>query len=184
MAQIRGEQLLFELLGVGQVAVVCQRQAVRGVHVERLRLGLAGRTGGGIAHVADAQVALQARHVACVEDVTYQTVALAQQETALVPGHHARRVLTPVLQHRQGVVDCLVNRLLGHQADDTAHSTYLIYRETPPGGQRKSRLSLAKSERACGTLLRIVDGRSLCLAAGRRRWFCLGQLAQGLGEVR
>src|SRR5690554_6761170 len=88
-----------------------------------LGLRLAGGAGGRVAHVADAQVALEAGHVASVEDVPHQPVALAQQEAALMPGHHAGGVLSAMLKHRQGVIDALVHRLLGQKAHDTAHST-------------------------------------------------------------
>lgn len=51
--------------------------------------------------MADPHVALETLHVTSAEDITHQTIALAQQETTFVPGHHARGILPAVLQYGQ-----------------------------------------------------------------------------------
>ena len=48
--------------------------SVRRVHVERLGLGTRGRTGCGVANMADADVALKAEHVALEEHVRDESV--------------------------------------------------------------------------------------------------------------
>ena len=87
-----------------------EADAVGRVDVERLRLGRAVAAGRRVAHVADADVALQLQHVPLLEHVAHQAVVLAQEQRALVLGHDARRVLAAVLQHGQRVVDLLVDR--------------------------------------------------------------------------
>ncbi|GAA0569463.1 hypothetical protein GCM10008997_17790 [Halomonas salifodinae] len=72
--------------------------------------------------MTDAQVALEARHMAGMEDVPHQAVALAQQEAALMPGHHTGGILPSVLEDRQGIIERLIDCLIGHKAHDTAHS--------------------------------------------------------------
>ncbi len=81
---VLADQHLGQLDRVGQVAVVREADAVGRVHVERLRLGGAVAAGRGIAHVADADVALQLQHVALLEDVAHQADVLAQEQLALV----------------------------------------------------------------------------------------------------
>ena len=122
MAQIGGEQLLLELIGVGQVAVVGQGDAVGRIDIERLGFGLARRTGGRVADMTDAHIALQPLHVTRMEHVPYQPVVLAQQKATFIPGHHAGGILSAVLQDRQRVIDQLIDRFIGHEAYDTAHA--------------------------------------------------------------
>ena len=54
VAQILAEDMRHQLVGVGQIAVVRQADAVRRVDVHGLRFGGAGRAGGWVAHMADA----------------------------------------------------------------------------------------------------------------------------------
>ena len=106
---------------VGQVAVVREADAVRRIDVERLRLGGAVAAGRRVAHVADADVALELQHVPLLEHVAHQADVLAQEQLAFVLGHDARGVLAAVLQHGQRVVDLLVDGAEAHDSDDSAH---------------------------------------------------------------
>jgi hypothetical protein len=125
VAAVLALQHVGELARIGQVAVVRQAQAVGRVHVERLRLGRAVAAGRGVAHVADAGVALELQHVALLEHVAHEPVVLAQEELALVGGHDPRRVLAAVLKHRQRVIDLLVDGTETDDADDAAHGSCL-----------------------------------------------------------
>ena len=78
VAQVFAEDFLFQLQGVGEIAVVCQRQTEGGVDVERLRLGRRIAAGGGIAHLADTEIAEQGLHVLRLEHIAHQAVVLAQ----------------------------------------------------------------------------------------------------------
>jgi len=79
------------LLRVDQIAVVRQRDAVRRIGIKRLCLIRVRAAGGGIAHMTDADVAGQGKHVAGVEDIAHETVVLAQKQlrgAAARSGHH------------------------------------------------------------------------------------------------
>ena len=115
------EHLFLELFPVGQVAVVGQRDAERCVDVERLRFFLARRTGGRVTAVADARVALQRTHITGTEHVAHQAVGLVHGEHAAVIGSDTCRVLAAVLQQQQCVIQQLVDRLMGDDADDATH---------------------------------------------------------------
>jgi hypothetical protein len=115
------EHLLLELFPVGQVAVVRQRDAERRVDVERLRFFLARRTGGWIAAVADTGIALQRTHVTGAEHVAHQAVGLVHGEHAAVIGRDTRCILAAVLQQQQRVIQQLIDRLMGNDADDATH---------------------------------------------------------------
>ncbi|MNN67152.1 hypothetical protein D3C81_1827720 [compost metagenome] len=111
MAAVAAEHFLAQLLPVGQVAVMRQDDAVRGVDVERLRLFLArGRAGGRVAHLADARGARQAAHVAGTENVAHQAVGLVHVESTAVGGGDAGSILSAMLQQQQAVVNQLVDR--------------------------------------------------------------------------
>ncbi len=107
--------------GIGQVAVVGEADAVGRVDVERLGLGGALAAGGRVANVADADIALELKHVTLLEHVPHQAVVLAQEDLALVRRHDARGVLATMLQHRQGVVELLIGGTEADDADDAAH---------------------------------------------------------------
>ena len=107
--------------GVGQIAVVRQADAVGSIDVERLRLGGAVAAGGRIAHVADADVARQLQHVLLLEHIAHQAGALARAQPALEGGHDAGGILAAMLQHRQRIVQTLIDRAGADDADDAAH---------------------------------------------------------------
>ena len=104
VAAVDAEQFFLQLFLVREVAVVRQRDAERGIHVERLRFLFAGRAGGGIAAVADAGIALQRTHVTRAENVTHEAVGLVHREHAAVIGCNPRRILTAVLQQQQRII--------------------------------------------------------------------------------
>jgi hypothetical protein len=77
VAAVVAEELAAQLVGIDQVAVVAEHDAVRRIHVERLRLGLRGGAArGGIAAVGDAHVADEVAHVARAEHVAHQAAPL------------------------------------------------------------------------------------------------------------
>ena len=98
-----------------------QADAVGGVDVEGLRLGGAVAAGGRVAHVADADVALQLEHVVLLEDIAHQACALAHVELALAGGGDAGGILAAVLQHGERIVDALIDRAGADDSDDAAH---------------------------------------------------------------
>ena len=118
--QLVAEHLLAELPGVDQVAVVRERDAVRRVDVEglRLRRRLAPRRR--VADVADADPAPERLHVVGLEDVAHQPVGLALVDRE-VAGEDARGVLPAVLQRGEGVVQILVYLTPTDDPDNAAH---------------------------------------------------------------
>ncbi len=121
MAAVLAGEDLGQLGGVGEVAVVGKTDAVGRVHVERLRLGGAVAAGGRVAHVADTQLPLQLKHVVLLEHVAHQARALARVQLTFIGGGDAGGVLAAVLQHRECVVDALVDRAGTDYSDDAAH---------------------------------------------------------------
>ncbi len=115
------DQHFRELAGVGEVAVVGEHHAVRRVHVERLRFAEAIAPGRGITHVADADVAPQLEHVILGKYVADEALGLARAQLAFHRGRDARRVLAAVLQHRQRVIEALIDRGGSDDSDDAAH---------------------------------------------------------------
>ncbi len=124
VTQIVFEQFLLELRGVGQVAVVRERDAVGRIDVERLRLGGGRHAGSRIAHMTDAHATAQVDHVTGVEHVAHQAIGLAQVQAAVFVGGDAGGVLATVLEHGQAVVQLLIDGGLGDHADDSAHARY------------------------------------------------------------
>ena len=75
--KVGAEHRLLQRLGVGEIAVMGQGNAIGRVHVHRLGFGHARRAGGGIAYVANAMMPLQALHVLLLEYVPHKTIGLA-----------------------------------------------------------------------------------------------------------
>ena len=106
---------------VSQVTVMCETDAVRRIDVKGLRFRRQGTPGCRVTNVPHADIAGQAQHVARMEYVANQAAALADTQTALTPGHDARRVLPAVLQDGQRVVDRLVNGFFSNYSDNATH---------------------------------------------------------------
>ena len=124
VAQVGAKYVALELVGVDQVAVVGQRDAVGRVHVEGLRFRGRSAPRGWIAHVADAHGSRQAQHVPLLEYVAHQAVVLALMKLVAIAGGDPRGILATVLQHRQGVVQRLIYAGPTNEADNAAHIVY------------------------------------------------------------
>ena len=137
------EQLGFERGSIGQVAVVRHDQPERRVHVKRLRLffavSIARR---GVAHLPHADVTRQGAHVAGAEHVSHHAFGLVHVELAAILRGNASRILPPVLQQQQAVIDQLVDRGIADHAKYSAHygSTF-----TSSGGSKVLPASAALS---------------------------------------
>jgi hypothetical protein len=101
-AHAAGEQLLAQLAGVDQVAVVGQgHRADHGFQHEGLGAYLAGGIRCGIAHVADGNVALEGPQVILVEHLGNQAHLLVQRRAVAVGDGDAGALLPTVLQGEQ-----------------------------------------------------------------------------------
>jgi hypothetical protein len=76
--------------------------------------------------VANANVALQALHVARLENIAHQAFAFALVKFSTLVGHDTRGVLAAVLQHCQRVVQVLVDVALSKNTYDATHSFFLL----------------------------------------------------------
>ena len=121
MPALFADQHVGEFGRVGEVAVVAEADAVGRVDVEGLRLGDAVVAGRGIAHMADTDVATQFEHVLLAEDIAHQARALAHGGEPLARGHDAGGILAAVLQHRQRVIETLVDRFGTDDSCKPAH---------------------------------------------------------------
>ncbi len=121
MAAVLAHQHLGKFARVRQVAVVAETNAVRRVHVERLRVIRAVCAGGGIADVPDPDVALEFEHVLLLKHIAHQPRILAHEEFAVLRGHDAGGILAAMLQNRQRVIDSLIDRAYAHHSDNSTH---------------------------------------------------------------
>ena len=122
MAPVLALQDFAQLAGIGEIAVVRQADAVGRVHVERLGFRGAVASGGRIANMAHAHVAPELLHVVLLEYIAHQPATLAHEQLAFGHGRDARRVLAAVLQHRQRVINALVDRAGSDDSGNAAHS--------------------------------------------------------------
>ena len=58
-----------------------------------------------------------------LKDISNQTVAFSQVQSATVIGHDPSRILTAMLEHRQGVVNGLIH---GSSTDNTNNSAHVL----------------------------------------------------------
>ena len=68
-----------------------------------------------------ADVPLQTLHVAHFKHVLHQAIGLALPEVSTINGHDPGGILSPVLQHRQGVVEGLIDGGGANYTDNTTH---------------------------------------------------------------
>ena len=122
MAAVFALEHFGQLARIGEIAVVREADAVRRVHVEGLRFGGAVAPGRGIAHMAHADVALELLHVVLLEHIAHQALALAHEQLAFGDRGDARRVLAAMLQHRQRVIDPLIDSAGSDDSGNAAHS--------------------------------------------------------------
>ena len=93
-----------------------QNDAERRADVKRLRLRAAARVARRrITDVGDARIADQIAHIACAEHFAHHAFAFVHVKRAAFRRYNARRILSPVLQHLQTVVQKLVYRLMADQ---------------------------------------------------------------------
>jgi hypothetical protein len=122
-----------KLCGVREVPIVAEHDAVRRIHVERLRLGDVIAAGGRVAHVTDADVAAQLEHVLLTEDIAHEALPLAHADETVDGGHDPCGVLPAMLQHRQRVVETLIDRAF---TDDTCNAAHGFASRNLGGGAR------------------------------------------------
>ncbi len=122
--------LAAQRLGVDEVAVVAERDAVGRVDVEGLGLGRALRSCRRITAVADADAAAQLEHVRGAEYVAHQPRALVQAQALAVDRGDAGGVLAAVLQHGERVVQRGRDFGFSDDADDAAHGGFAFLDQT------------------------------------------------------
>jgi hypothetical protein len=71
--------------------------------------------------MADANVTHQPAHVGGAEYITHQAIVLTQIKTVILEGYDTGRILTPVLEYRQSVIQRLIDIL---RTDNSYNSTH------------------------------------------------------------
>ena len=126
VATVIFEHFAFQLLTIGQIAVMGECNAERGIDVKRLRFLLVlGGTGCRITDMADSAGSRESAHVTGTENVPDQTVRLEHGEFAVIAGCDTCSILTTMLQELQCIVNQLVDRGLGNDTNDATHGGLL-----------------------------------------------------------
>ena len=89
MAAIALKKFCCQQIRINQIAVVPQGQTIGRIHVEGLGFGRIVAARGGIAHMADADVALQALHLLAAKHIGYQAITLVQVQPVTIEGGDA-----------------------------------------------------------------------------------------------
>jgi len=74
--------------------------------------------------MGNAHPASEIEHVLGSENITRQSVVLAQMQAASLAGNNTRRILAAMLQNQQGIIKLLVDGLIGDDSGYTAHVSY------------------------------------------------------------
>ena len=98
-----------QIIGIGQITVVSNADAIGRVNIEWLSQCRAGTAGCGIAHMAYANVAHQSRHMLSAEHISRQTNTFADVNLTIMVGDNASGILTAMLQHSQGIIEPYIN---------------------------------------------------------------------------
>jgi len=131
MPEVRGVEFLLECLAIGQVAVVPHDNAIGGIDIEGLRLGITRASGGRVAHMRNAERPDKALKICGPENIAHQARALAKhQPPVVVTGGNTRCVLPAMLKQGQTVVQATAHRVATNYAENAAH----VRDGTPVGG--------------------------------------------------
>ena len=77
-------------------------------------------------NLTNALVSLQGQHVLLLEHIAYQPGSLARAQPPFVRGHDAGGILAAMLQHRQRIVQALVDGTGANDTDDAAHDCVTV----------------------------------------------------------
>jgi hypothetical protein len=110
---------------VRQIAIVREDNSIRRVDVKRLRLGHRRASGSRVAHMTDAHIAQQPRHIVCFEDIREQAIPLLEVKPAIKVRRNARGILAAMLKHRKAFIENRADRAMTEDADYTAHGASL-----------------------------------------------------------
>jgi hypothetical protein len=89
-----------ELSGIGEITVMPEHHAVGRIHIKGLRFSGTIMARSGIAHVPDADIALEIEHVLLIKDIAHEPRAFTHRDKTARGGHDPRSILTPMLEHR------------------------------------------------------------------------------------
>mmetsp|Transcript_32635 Transcript_32635/g.68620 ORF Transcript_32635/g.68620 Transcript_32635/m.68620 type:complete len:101 (+) Transcript_32635:1315-1617(+) len=92
--------VLGKLLRIRQVTIMGHTNPMGIIRVERLRLRAGAGASGGIADMAQTEVALQVDHVMGLEDVLDEAIVFSEVESAAFGGDDSSGVLTAMLEDR------------------------------------------------------------------------------------
>ena len=122
VAVVCAEQLCFQGVRVGEIAVVRHHQTKRSVDVKRLGLlfavGVASR---GVAHLPQAHITWQGAHISGTKYIAHHALCLVHEKLLTLLCHYACGVLAAVLQQQQAVVYQLINRSVTDHANNATH---------------------------------------------------------------
>ena len=108
-------------MGINQVAVVGDGEATAGVSdAERLRVHEYGRAGGGITHVPNTEIALQAIKDILVENFAHQSHALMMAHESTITDADAGTLLASVLEGIEAKIGKTGGVLVSIDGEDTA----------------------------------------------------------------
>ena len=123
VAQVLPEQLAFELVGIGQIAVVTEHDTERRIDMWAADSPARPRRAGGrITRVRDAACAEKAAHIASAKYVAHHAAALVHMECRTLGGNNAGCVLAAMLQHQQTIIEQLVYLILCYSTKNSAHN--------------------------------------------------------------
>ena len=104
MTQVGAENMLAQFIGIGQIAVVGNKNTIGRIDIQRLCQRRAGAASGRIANMANTHIAHQTHHMTATKDIPRQAFALALMKLTISFGNNTSGILTAMLQHGQGIV--------------------------------------------------------------------------------
>jgi hypothetical protein len=105
--------------------------AIRRIHVKRLRLSRRRDAGRRVTNMANTHIAGQSQHVLALEHILHKTIVLMHAKCSIVIGHDARSVLTTMLKHYQCIIDGLIYRAVTDDSYYAAHVKIPLLKSAP-----------------------------------------------------
>ena len=124
MPKISAENMLPQLIIIGEIAVVGHANPIGRVDIKGLGQCRTGAARSGIAHMAYTQVAYQSQHMIALEHILYQSLAFALMLLTLMIGNNTSGILPAVLQHGQCIIEPQIDFRCPRNTYYTAHDLY------------------------------------------------------------
>ena len=123
MTSINLEKILFELTGIGQIAIVNKGDSIRSVDIKRLDFIFSCCSStGGVTNMANTNISKKFAHIARSKCFTNPSTLFMDVKCIVIHRDNSCRILSTMLKQKKIVIDLLINRINRKNSDNSTHN--------------------------------------------------------------